>query len=101
MNSHSFNFRLEPTMNMETDQEFRNDPEMANHFVASDRKKTSVCGYCGDVFGVSTDRANHEKEKHVDKGGLISESFSLWTQPPKKVPNHLPELLFPRLKRSE
>ena len=50
-------------MNMETDQEFRNDPEMTNHFVASDRKKTSVCAYCGDVFGVSTDRANHEKEQ--------------------------------------
>ena len=79
-------------MNMETDQEFRNDPEMANHFVANDRKKTSVCAYCGDVFGVSTDRANHEKEKHVDKGGLISESFcSLAQNLQKKLPNHIPE----------
>ena len=84
MNSHSFNFRLEPTMNMETDQEFRNDPEMANHFVANDRKKTSVCAYCGDIFGVSTDRANHEKENHADKGGLISEFFFLWLKISKK-----------------
>ena len=57
---------------METDQIFKNDPEMASHFIATDRKKTSVCAYCGDVFGVSTDRANHEKENHADKGGLIS-----------------------------
>ena len=84
MNSHSFNFRLEPTMNMETDQEFRNDPEMANHFVANDRKKTSVCAYCGDIFGVSTDRANHEKENHADKGGLISKTFLIGSKSLKK-----------------
>ena len=46
---------------------------MANHFVANDRKKTSVCAYCGDIFAVSTDRANHEKENHVDKDGNLLE----------------------------
>ena len=34
------------------------------------------------------------------KGGLISQSFSLWSQPPKNVPNHLPGLFLLRLKRS-
>ena len=32
---------------------------------------------------------------HITKGGLISESFSLWLKSPKKLPNHYPEhLLF-------
>ena len=30
----------------------------------------------------------------VDKGGLISESFSLWLNPPNNVPNHYPEHVF-------
>ena len=30
----------------------------------------------------------------VNKGGLISESFSLWLNPPNNVPNHYPEHVF-------
>ena len=36
--------------------------------------------------------------KRVFKGGLISESFSLWFHPPKNVPNHYPELFHPKKK---
>jgi hypothetical protein len=30
----------------------------------------------------------------ANKGGLISESFSLWLSPPNNVPNHYPEYIF-------
>ena len=30
----------------------------------------------------------------ANKGGLISESFSLWLNPPSNVPNHYPEYVF-------
>ena len=73
IDSFPFNFRFEPTLDIEANQNFKNDPETANHFVANDRKKTSVCAYCGDIFAVSTDRANHEKENHVDKDGNLLE----------------------------
>ena len=33
----------------------------------------------------------------ICKGGLISESFSLWLHPPKKVPNHYPEHFLRRI----
>ena len=39
-------------------------------------------------------------KKYVNKGGLISGSFSLWLDPPRNVPKNYPKhLLFSRWKK--
>jgi hypothetical protein len=37
-----------------------------------------------------------DQQSKLSTGGLISESFSLWLQCPKKVPNHSPEQFSPK-----
>jgi hypothetical protein len=58
-------FRSKYTPNIKT------NPELINYRTIDPDAKKYACAYCGDRFPITSDRATHEKENHVDQGNLL------------------------------